>query len=60
MSGKLVLRRYWHWVGLALAAAMALILPSRVSQFELKREALVTEDRIRSQAHREAPKESQE
>ncbi|MBQ0818470.1 MAG: hypothetical protein KBT60_10925 [Methyloceanibacter sp.] len=48
MSGKLVLRRYWHWVGLALAAAMALILPSRVSQFELKREALVTEDRIRS------------
>ena len=57
MSGKDTLKRYWHWAGLtllaALVAAMALILPSRVSQFELRREALATEDRIRAQLQEE-------
>ena len=57
MSGKEILKRYWHWVGLALLAALiaatALILPSRVSQFELQREALLAEDRIRAQLLKE-------
>lgn len=52
MSGKDTLKKYWHWAGLALLVALvgatAFILPNRVSQFELKREALVTEDRIRA------------
>ncbi len=47
------LKRNWHWVGLALLsaiiAAMALIAPSKVSELELKREALVAEQRIRTQ-----------
>ena len=48
---KTFLKKYWHWVGLALLsaiiAATALIAPSRVSLLELEREALVAQGRIR-------------
>ena len=44
------LKRYWHWLGLALLSALiavtAFLAPSRVSHLELKREAVVAEDRI--------------
>lgn len=53
MWGKVILKRYWQWVGLALLAALivatAVVLPGRVSQFELQREALVAQDRIQAQ-----------
>ncbi len=46
------LKKHWHWVGLALLSALitttALLAPSSVSRLELKREALVAEDRIRA------------
>src|SRR5690606_30975750 len=44
------LQKYWHWLGLALLSALigvtAFLAPSRVSHFELEREALVAEERI--------------
>jgi len=47
------LKKHWHWVGLAflatLIAVTALIAPSRVSHLELEREAVVAENRIRTQ-----------
>lgn len=47
---KTSLKKYWQWLGLALLslliAAAALIAPSRVSQLELEREAVLAEDRI--------------
>jgi diguanylate cyclase (GGDEF)-like protein len=53
MLRKTSLNKYWHWLALALLsaviAATALIAPSRVSQLELQREALVAQDRIRGQ-----------
>ncbi|HUU65659.1 MAG TPA: EAL domain-containing protein [Methyloceanibacter sp.] len=52
MSGLKTLNRSWHWVGLALLAALiaatAIISPGRVSLLELKREVLMAETRIRA------------
>ncbi|MGH6735141.1 MAG: putative bifunctional diguanylate cyclase/phosphodiesterase [Methyloceanibacter sp.] len=53
MLRKTSVKKYWHWAGLALLSALiavtALIAPSRVSQLELEREALVAQDRIQAQ-----------
>ena len=53
MLRNIYLGKHWHWVALALLSALiaasALIAPSQVSLFELEREALVAQDRIRSQ-----------
>ena len=53
MSGIEALHKYWHWIGLTLLAtviaATAIIVPGRVSQLELEREALMAEERIQAQ-----------
>ena len=53
MTLKTSLKKYWHWVGLALLSVLialtALIAPGRVSHLELEREAVVAQNRIRAQ-----------
>ncbi len=53
MSGLETITKYWHWAGLAalaaLIAAMAFVVPDRVSRLELEREALMAEERIQAQ-----------
>ena len=51
------LKNQWHWTGLALLCALiaitAFVAPARVSQLELRREAVVAADRIRAQMLKE-------
>ena len=50
-------KKYWYWVVLvvlsALIAAAAFVAPGRVSQIELKREALIAADRVKAQMLKE-------
>ena len=45
MSALVALKKYWYWAVLvvlsALIAAAAFVAPSKISQIELEREALV-------------------
>ncbi len=53
MSALASHKKYWYWVVLAalsaLIAAAAFVAPGRITQFELKREALTAADRLKAQ-----------
>jgi diguanylate cyclase (GGDEF)-like protein len=53
MSALASHNKYWYWVVLAalsaLIAAAAFVAPGRITQFELKREALTAADRLKAQ-----------
>jgi diguanylate cyclase (GGDEF)-like protein len=57
MSALASLKKHWYWVGLAalgaLIAAAAIVAPSKISQIELEREALVAANRIKEQMVKE-------
>jgi hypothetical protein len=52
MSTLTSLKKYWYWVALvvlsALIASAAFVAPSRISQIELEREALVAANRLKA------------
>ena len=53
MSALASHKKYWYWVVLAalsaLIVAAAFVAPGRITQFELKREALTAADRLKEQ-----------
>ena len=57
MSALASHKKYWYWVVLvvlsALIAAAAFVAPGKISQVELKREALVAADRLKAQMLKE-------
>ncbi len=57
MSALASHKKYWYWVVLvalsALIAAAAFVAPGKISQIELKREALVAADRLKAQMLKE-------
>jgi diguanylate cyclase (GGDEF)-like protein len=57
MSALASLKKYWYWAGLAVMCALiaftAIVAPSRISQIELEREALVAANRLKAQMQKE-------
>ena len=53
MSALASQKKYWYWAFLvvlsALVVAAAFIAPGKISQIELKREALIAADRLKAQ-----------
>jgi hypothetical protein len=53
MSTLTSLKKYWYWVALVvlsvLIASAAFVAPSKISQIELEREALVAANRLKAQ-----------
>jgi diguanylate cyclase (GGDEF)-like protein len=57
MSALASHKKYWYWVVLAVLSALivaaAFVAPGRITQFELKREALTAADRLKEQMLKE-------
>jgi diguanylate cyclase (GGDEF)-like protein len=57
MSALASHKKYWYWVVLAVLTALivaaAFVAPGRITQFELKREALTAADRLKEQMLKE-------
>ena len=57
MSALASQKKYWYWAFLvvlsALVVAAAFIAPGKISQIELKREALIAADRLKAQMMKE-------
>ncbi len=57
MASSETLKKQWHWVGLALLCALiavtAFLAPGKISNLELRREAVTAAERIRAQMLKE-------